>query len=86
MRLTGLGKALLKAALLDSGVSDTDVLVLAAQDTLAWGKLLGHISGLEACLIVDPYLKAPELSQIIEHTTAARILVGPNLKRLTSLN
>ena len=80
LRLTALGKALLKAALLDSGVTDTDVLMLAAQDTLAWGKLLGHISELGDCLIVDPYLKAPELSQIIEHTTAARILVGPGLR------
>lgn len=44
------------------------------------GKLLGHISELADCLIVDPYLKAPELSQIIEHTAAARILVGPGLR------
>lgn len=37
LKLTSLGRALLKAALLDVGVSDTDVLVLAAQDDLAWG-------------------------------------------------
>lgn len=86
LNLTGLGKALLKAALLDSGVGDTDVLVLAAQDAFAWGKLLGHISGLEDCLIVDSYLKEPELSQIIEHTTAQEYSWAQISKRMNSLS
>lgn len=82
LALTPLGRALLRADLLEStGGSDTDILVLNADDPLAWGKLLGRIGEQDECYIVDPYLKAPELAQIIKYTSTARVLVGPYLKK-----
>ncbi|SDD24612.1 hypothetical protein SAMN05444580_103414 [Rhodococcus tukisamuensis] len=81
MSLTPLGLALLRAHEMEvSGNDDLQPLVLDAGDALAWGRLLGAIGEQGECLIIDPYLHAPELMQIVEFTQTARVLVGPNLK------
>lgn len=86
--VTRLGHALLRAeAAADSGDQDAAVMVLAAEDELAYGRVLGVISECGKALIVDGYLDAGELVHILKDSNASRFLVGSKLgsRRLTEL-
>lgn len=89
LSVTPLGRALLEADLAeDSGMAlDGGVMLLEAGDELAWGRLLGAISELGECYVVDPYLRDEQLSQLKDHTSVTRVLTGPNLRQqhLTAL-
>lgn len=86
--VTRLGHALLRAeAAADSGGQDAAVMVLAAEDELAYGRVLGVISECGEALIVDGYLDTGELVHILKDSNASRFLVSSKLgsRRLTEL-
>ncbi len=85
--VTRLGHALLRAEAAADGDEDASVMVLAAEDELAYGRVLGVISECGEALIVDGYLAAGELVHILKDSNASRFLVGSKLKgsRLTQL-
>ena len=62
-------------------------MVLAAEDELAYGRVLGIISECGEALIMDGYLAAEELVDILKDSNASRFLVSGKLKgsRLTQL-
>lgn len=82
--VTQLGHALLRAeaAMRDADAEeDTSVMVLAAEDELAYGRALGVISECGEALIMDAYLGAQELVHILKDSRACRFLVSSKLKR-----
>jgi hypothetical protein len=80
--VTLLGHALLKAeASADSGDEDSSVMVLAAEDELAYGQVLGVIAECGDALVMDGYLGAQELIHILAHTNASRFLIGDRLNK-----
>ncbi|CCQ18023.1 putative uncharacterized protein [Rhodococcus sp. AW25M09] len=80
LTVTPLGRALLNSdESKEAGVDETGVLVLQSRDPLAWGKLVGSISELEEVYIVDPYLRAEQLVQLVEHADVHRVLIGPKI-------
>lgn len=86
--VTRLGHSLLRAeAAADGGDEDASVMVLAAEDELAYGRVLGVISECGEALIMDTYLGAGELVHILKDSNASRFLVSSKLKgsRLTQL-
>jgi hypothetical protein len=62
-------------------------MVLAAEDELAYGRVLGVISECGEALIMDGYLAPGELVHILKDSNASRFLVSSKLKgsRLTQL-
>lgn len=86
--VTQLGYALLRAeaATNDEGEEES-VIVLAAEDELAYGRVLGIISECGEALILDGYLDAQELVHILKDSTASRFLVNRKLGagRMTQL-
>jgi len=86
--VTLLGNALLRAeASVDSADEDSPVMVLAAEDELAYGRVIGVIAECGDAFIMDAYLGTQALVHILEHTNASRLLVGSNMgpRRLTEL-
>ncbi|CAN5538747.1 hypothetical protein BH23ACT6_BH23ACT6_25020 [soil metagenome] len=80
--VTLLGHALLRAeASVDSGDEDSAVMVLTAEDDLAYGRVLGLIAECGDALIVDGYLDAAELVHLLKDSDAARFLVSSKLSR-----
>lgn len=88
LRLTALGKALLRATEKEQE-SGPSVVILDNNDPLAYIQLLGMLSDVRGALLVDPYLDANELLDLMEFTGVERILVGDKDKakrtRLTAL-
>lgn len=76
--ITDLGRALLRAEKAEEADA-ADVLILSRDDPLAYATLIGAIAELDRPLIVDPYLKAEHLVDLIEYTSADRFLVGPKV-------
>lgn len=62
-------------------------MVLAADDELAYGRVMGVISECGDAFIMDAYLGTEEMMNIIKHSNASRFLVGDKLpkNRLTEL-
>lgn len=86
--VTQLGHALLRTeAAADDDDEDASVMVLTAEDELAYGRVLGVISECGEALIVDGYLDAQELVHILKDSSASRFLVSNKLNksRLTEL-
>lgn len=86
--VTLLGHALLRSeASNELGDGDSSVMVLAADDELAYGRVMGVIAECGDALIMDAYLGTNELMNILKHTSATRFLVGDKLpkNRLTEL-
>jgi hypothetical protein len=86
--VTLLGHALLRAeAATRLGDVDSSVMVLAADDELAYGRVLGIIAECGHAFIMDAYLGTEELVNVLKHTSASRFLVGDKLpkNRLTEL-
>lgn len=78
--VTLLGHALLRAeALVDSGDEESAVMVLTAEDDLAYGRVLGLIAECGDAFIVDGYLDAAELVHLLKDSNAARFLVSTKL-------
>jgi hypothetical protein len=81
LALTGLGRALLRSAQVSSDDQESlGTVVLGSEDPLAYGKLLGHIAESGEALVVDPYLRANQLLELLLHTNCMRLLVGSGLK------
>lgn len=86
--VTLLGHALLRSeAASEMGDDDSSVMVLAADDELAYGRVIGIIAECGDALIMDAYLGTEELINVLKHTSASRFLVGDKLprNRLTEL-
>lgn len=80
--VTLLGHALLKAeGSTDATEEDATVMVLSAEDDLAYGHVLGVIAECGEALIVDGYLDAQELLHILVDSNATRFLVGNKLSK-----
>jgi len=79
--VTRLGHALLRAeAAADDGDEDASVMVLAAEDELAYGRVPGVVSECGEALIMDGYLAPGELVHILKDSNASRFLVSSKLK------
>lgn len=86
--VTLLGHALLRSeAASELGEDGPSVMVLAADDELAYGRVLGVIAECGNAFIMDAYLGTEELINVLKHTSASRFLVGDRLprNRLTEL-
>lgn len=86
--VTLLGHALLRSEASNGSEGDySSVMVLAADDQLAYGRVIGVIAECGDAFIVDAYLGSEELINILKHTSATRFLVGDKLpkNRLTEL-
>ena len=76
LRLTELGRALLRDR--EQGVrmeDDVNVVVLEANDPLAYPLLVGQLANAGAGLLADPYLKLDGLHRIVVSTQLTRLLV-----------
>ncbi len=64
----------------EADVDESGGLLLEGRNPIAWGKLVGSIAELEEVYIVDPYLHAEHLAQLVEHADVNRVLtpVVPN--------
>lgn len=77
LRLTDLGRALLRDA--EIGVDtedDVGVVVLGRDDPLAYPILVGQLAAAGPGLLVDPYLKLADLHMIVVSTQLTRLLVS----------
>jgi len=86
--VTLLGHALLRSeAASEVGDDESSVMVLAADDELAYGRVMGVIAECGDAFIMDAYLGTEELMNVLKHTSASRFLVGDKLSknRLTEL-
>lgn len=80
--VTLLGHALLRAeASSELGDDDSSVMVLAADDELAYGRVMGVISECGDAFIMDAYLGTEEMINILKHSGASRFLVGDKLQK-----
>lgn len=80
--VTLLGHALLRAeATADATDDDSSVVVLTAEDELAYGHVLGVVAECGEALIMDGYLDARELVHILKDSNASRFLVSNKLSR-----
>lgn len=68
--LTGLGKAMLRGAVVDNSTA----LVLDPKDPLSYAQLVARLSSNEPTLIADPYIRIEELHRLVSHTALTRIL------------
>lgn len=71
LRLTNLGRALIRDVEMDmENDEDVSVVVLGREDPLAYPTLVGQLAASGEGLLVDPYLKLPDLHTIVvQHTT-----------------
>lgn len=79
--VTSLGHALLRSEVLEERESDEEggVMVLATNDDLAYGRVLGVIAECGDAYVVDGYLSAEELGHILRGSNACRFLVSTKL-------
>lgn len=83
LTISPLGRALLRSH--DSEPDTTDaVLVADNRDPLAYPRLIGALTDVGPGLLVDPYLDAQELLDIVEHTQLERVVVGQKDKAKTT--
>lgn len=76
LRLTKLGHALLRDRERENTDSeDVSVVVLKADDPLAYPQLVGQLANVGEGLLVDPYLKLNDLHRIVVSTGLTRLLV-----------
>jgi hypothetical protein len=63
------------------------MVLVAGDQNLGYGQVLGRIADSGDALVVDGYLGAQELAHILEHTNASRFLIGDRLPsgRVTEL-
>lgn len=79
--ITLLGHALLRAeASADLGDEDSSVMVLSAEDDLAYGRVLGVIAECGEAFVIDGYLAVEELSHMLKNSDAVRFLVNWKIK------
>ena len=77
LRLTDLGRALLRDAETDKeSHDDVSVVVLGRDDPLAYPVLVGQLAAAGTGLLVDPYLKLADLHTIVVSTQLTRLLVS----------
>lgn len=76
LRLTELGRALLRDCERDAINQDVSVVVLEGQDPLAYPLLVGQLANAGAGLLVDPYLKLEGLNRVVISTQLTRLLVS----------
>lgn len=83
--VTQLGHALLRAeGSVDSQDGESSVIVLEADDELAYVQVLGVIAECGDALILDAYLGTEQLVHILKHTNASRFMVGSKLSAKTT--
>lgn len=63
----------------EAGDEDASVMVLTADDELAYGRVLGVIAESGEAFVVDGYLDAQELVHILKDSNASRFLVSNKL-------
>jgi hypothetical protein len=80
LALTRLGRALLRAEEIASD-SDAEVVLLEGDNPLAYGALLGRLSEATNLMVVDPYLRAEQLLDLLKHTDLRRVLIGDGVKK-----
>jgi hypothetical protein len=76
LRLADLGFALLHDHERETMKEDVSVVVLEAEDPLAYPKLVGQLVNAGAGMLVDPYLKLDGLAGIVDITQLTRLLVS----------
>lgn len=77
LRLTSLGRALLREAETDDDADeDVSVVLLGKEDPLAYPTLVGQLAAAGPGLLVDPYLKLADLHTIVVSTQLTRLLVS----------
>lgn len=77
LRLTELGRALLRDHVTDSvAQEDVTVVVLQSDDPLAYPLLVGQLAEAGEGLLVDAYLKLEDLHRIVISTRLTRLLVS----------
>lgn len=81
LQLTALGRALLRADVAEEENDVADVVVLEANDALAYGRIVGHIADSGPAFIIDPYLRAADLMCLLQHTSTRRVLIGSKLSK-----
>jgi hypothetical protein len=86
--VTELGHALLSADVDGAEQENSSVIVLSKDDELAYAEVLGAIGECGNALVVDAYLSAEALNDIILHTEATRFLVDHKFqpKKITQLS
>jgi len=86
LRLTELGSALLRHAEIgtetDEGVG---VVVLGGEDPLAYPTLVGQLAAAGPGLLVDAYLKLPDLHTLVVSTQLTRLLVSGRQKNRSEI-
>ncbi|MGI8425769.1 MAG: hypothetical protein ACR2FO_02635 [Actinomycetota bacterium] len=79
VRLTELGRIVLAGATEQEATENTPQdIVLAAGDQWATIDLLRAVKHVGKCLVVDPYGYEDQIFQLVKHTEAERILIGPS--------
>lgn len=82
LRLTLLGRALLRHDALTNETDDeATVVVLEADSELSYPQLLGHIADCGDAFVVDPYAKAEHVWRLLMNTSTTRVLTGPKLSK-----
>lgn len=76
LRLTEIGRALLHDHERETTDEDVSVVILEANDPMAYPKLVGQLANAGEGLLVDPYLKLEALSRIVVSTRLTRLLVS----------
>ncbi|KXP12010.1 hypothetical protein [Tsukamurella pseudospumae] len=80
LRLTQLGHALYRADRERDGGDEVQFLG-GSEDPLAWASLVGFLTDLGDCTIIDPYLKAPQYLPLAQLTEVSRIVIGPKVSK-----
>lgn len=83
LRITPLGRALLRSHYNEPDATEA-VLIADNRDPLAYPRLIGALTDVGPGLLVDPYLDAQELLDIVEHTQLERVVVGQKDKAKTT--
>jgi hypothetical protein len=77
LRINRLGRALLLGAERSTETEpDLSVVVLGAEDPLAYPSLIGRLAGIEGGLLIDPFLGLEQLHELIQSTRISRMLVS----------
>ena len=86
IRATALGDAVLRATEASLAAPELPVaLILGRDDKLAYARVIGAMAGMNARVLIDPYLNLEGLGDVLKHTTVDRILVGQQKERKAEL-
>lgn len=80
VELTKLGSAVLKS--LDHQeltAEPSPVIVLKAEDSLSYGRVIAEISRYDDCLLADAYFRIDNLPDLIDYTSCSRILTSEKI-------